>query len=40
MKKRNVDMEKVFQIAKMRKLAEKTKNETFIKLAKYGMPRF
>ncbi|WP_281172312.1 hypothetical protein [Mesoaciditoga lauensis] len=40
MKKRNLDPEKIFQISRMRKMAEKLRIENTIKLAKYGMPRF
>ncbi len=40
MKKREMDVEKIFQIAKMKRIAEKVKVENTIRLAKYGMPRF
>ena len=40
MKKKNFDAEKVFQIIKMKKFAEKVKIENTLRLAKYGMPRF
>ncbi len=40
MKKRERDIEKLFQMAKMRKVAEKVKNENIVKLARYGVARF
>jgi hypothetical protein len=40
MKKKELDTEKIFQISKMKKYAEKVKIENTLKLAKYGMPRF
>ncbi len=40
MKKRERDLEKCFQMAKMRKIAERAKVENVIKLAKYGVVRF
>ncbi len=40
MKKKEKDIEKFFQMAKMRKMAEKVKVENIVRLARYGMTRF